>query len=80
MKTKSGEARQKRAISDPNGSDGQRLAQAERRLTELDKLFISICNDNAAGRISDERFSAMSRPMRADGYSSKRRSRPCSGK
>ena len=33
-----------------------RLAQAERRLGELDRLFIRIYEDNVAGRINDERF------------------------
>lgn len=36
------------------------LTQAEKRLTELDHLFIRIYEDNVAGRISDERFSMMS--------------------
>lgn len=39
----------------------KRLAQAEKRLTELDCLFIRIYEDNVAGRITDERFSMMSR-------------------
>ena len=39
----------------------KRLAQAEKRLTELDRLFIRIYEDNVAGRITDERFSMMSR-------------------
>ena len=39
----------------------KRLAQAEKRLGELDRLFIRIYEDNVAGRISDERFSMMSR-------------------
>ena len=38
-----------------------RLAQEERRLGELDRLFIRIYEDNVAGRINDERFSMMSR-------------------
>ena len=37
------------------------LAQAERRLAELDRLFIRIYEDNVSGRITDERFSMMSR-------------------
>ena len=37
------------------------LAQAEKRLAELDKLFIRIYEDNVAGRISDERFAMMSK-------------------
>ena len=37
------------------------LTQAEKRLTELDRLFIRIYEDNVAGRITDERFSMMSR-------------------
>ncbi len=37
------------------------FAQAERRLAELDRLFIRIYEDNVSGRITDERFSMMSR-------------------
>ena len=37
------------------------LAQAERRLAELDRLFIRIYEDNVPGRITDERFSFMSK-------------------
>ena len=37
------------------------FAQAERRLAELDRLFIRIYEDNVSGRITDERFSLMSK-------------------
>lgn len=37
------------------------LAQAEHRLAELDRLFIRIYEDNVSGRITDERFSLMSK-------------------
>ena len=37
------------------------FAQAERRLADLDRLFIRIYEDNVSGRITDERFSMMSR-------------------
>ena len=37
------------------------FAQAERRLAELDRLFIRIYEDNVSGHITDERFSMMSR-------------------
>ena len=37
------------------------LRQAEKRLAELDRLFIKIYEDNASGRLSDERFEMMSR-------------------
>ena len=37
------------------------LAQAERRLAELDRLFIRIYEDNVSGRVTDERFSLMSK-------------------
>ena len=39
----------------------KRLAQAEKRIGELDRLFIRIYEDNVAGRLDDERFSMMSR-------------------
>ena len=42
----------------------KRLTQAEKRLTELDRLFIRIYEDNVAGRITDERFSMMSRILK----------------
>ena len=34
----------------------KRLAQAEKRIGELDRLFIRIYEDNVAGRLDDERF------------------------
>ena len=37
------------------------FAQAERRLADLDRLFIRIYEDNVSGRITDERFSLMSK-------------------
>ena len=39
----------------------KRLAQAEKRLGELDRLFIRIYEDNVAGCVNDERFPMMSR-------------------
>lgn len=39
----------------------KRAEQAEKRLNDLDRLFIRLYEDNVAGRISDERFSMMSR-------------------
>ena len=39
----------------------KRLVQAERRLGELDRLFIRIYEDNVAGKLSDERFALMSK-------------------
>ena len=38
----------------------KRLAQAEKRIGELDRLFIRIYEDNVAGRLDDERFAMMS--------------------
>lgn len=38
----------------------KRLARADKRLTELDRLFIRIYEDNVAGKLSDERFAMMS--------------------
>ncbi len=38
-----------------------RLAQAEKRIGELDRLFIRIYEDNVAGRLDDERFAMMSK-------------------
>ena len=39
----------------------KRLAQAEKRLGELDRLFIRIYEDNVAGKLDDERFAMMSK-------------------
>ena len=39
----------------------KKLAQDEKRLAELDRLFIRIYEDNVAGRLSDERFAMMSK-------------------
>ena len=38
----------------------KRLAQAEKRISELDRLFIRIYEDNVAGRLDDEKFTMMS--------------------
>ena len=38
----------------------KRLAQAEKRISELDRLFIRIYEDNVAGRLDDEKFVMMS--------------------
>ncbi|MBQ5320210.1 MAG: DUF4368 domain-containing protein, partial [Oscillospiraceae bacterium] len=37
------------------------LAQAEKRISELDKLFTRLYEDNVSGKISDERFTMMSK-------------------
>ena len=39
----------------------KQLAQADKRLVELDRLFIHIYEDNVAGKLSDERFALMSK-------------------
>ena len=39
----------------------KRLAQAEKRIGELDRLFIRIYEDNVAGWLDDERFAMMSK-------------------
>ena len=39
----------------------KRLAKAEKRIGELDRLFIRIYEDNVAGRLDDERFAMMSK-------------------
>lgn len=38
----------------------KQLTQAEKRISELDRLFVKIYEDNAKGKLSDERFSMMS--------------------
>ena len=39
----------------------KRLTQAEKRIEELDRLFLKIYEDNANSQLSDERFAMMSR-------------------
>lgn len=39
----------------------KRLAQAEKRIGELDRLFVKIYEDNASSKLSDERFAMMSK-------------------
>ena len=39
----------------------KRLAQAEKRIGELDRLFIKIYEDNAKGKLNDDRFAVMSK-------------------
>ena len=39
----------------------KRLAQAEKRMGELDRLFVRIYEDNVAGKLDDERFAMMSK-------------------
>ena len=38
----------------------KKLKEAEKRIAELDRLFIRLYEDNVSGKISDERFSMMS--------------------
>ncbi len=38
----------------------KRLAQAEKRIAELDRLFLKIYEDNANGKLNDERYAMMS--------------------
>lgn len=39
----------------------KRLAQAEKRIGKLDRLFIKIYEDNAKGKLNDDRFAMMSK-------------------
>ena len=39
----------------------KRLAQAEKRIGELDRLFVKIYEDNANSKLSDDRFAMMSK-------------------
>ena len=39
----------------------KRLAQAEKRIGELDRLFICSYEDNVSGKIDDERFAMMNK-------------------
>ncbi len=44
----------------------KRLAQSEKRMSELDKLFTRIYEDNVSGKLSDERFEMMSKNYEAE--------------
>jgi maltooligosyltrehalose synthase len=44
----------------------KRLAQSEKRIAELDKLFTRLYEDNVSGKISDERFEMMSKNYEAE--------------
>ncbi|MBE6862915.1 MAG: DUF4368 domain-containing protein [Ruminococcus sp.] len=44
----------------------KRLAQSEKRVAELDKLFTRIYEDNVSGKLSDERFEMMSKNYEAE--------------
>ena len=44
----------------------KRLAQAEKRLSELDRLFIRLYEDNVNSKVSDERFAMMSKTYEAE--------------
>ena len=39
----------------------KQLEKAEKRIQELDRLFVRTYEDNVSGKLSDERFAAMSR-------------------
>ena len=39
----------------------KRLKRVEKRIKELDQMFIRLYEDNVKGRISDERFAIMSK-------------------
>ena len=39
----------------------KRLAQAEKRISELDRLFIRIYEDNVDGTLDEEKFAMMSK-------------------
>lgn len=44
----------------------KRLVQSEKRVSELDKLFTRLYEDNVSGKISDERFEMMSKNYEAE--------------
>lgn len=49
-------AKQKAEAKKELAAKRRQLTQAERRIEELDRLFKSIYEDNANGKISDSRF------------------------
>ena len=44
----------------------KRLESDERRITELKRLFIKIYEDNASGRLTDERYDMLSQTYEAE--------------
>ena len=44
----------------------QQLAKAQKRITDLDRLFIRIYEDNTSGKLSDDKFSMMSQTYEAE--------------
>ena len=44
----------------------KRLESDERRITELKRLFIKIYEDNASGRLTDERYDMLSQTYGAE--------------
>lgn len=44
----------------------QQLAKAQKRIADLDRLFIRIYEDNACGKLSDDRYSMMSQTYEAE--------------
>ena len=53
-----------KSMADQKGETAQKrreLAQAERRISDLDVLFQRIYEDNISGKLSDERFSKLSK-------------------
>ena len=44
----------------------KKLEQNEKRIAELKRLFIKVYEDNAAGRLSDERFDMLSQTYEAE--------------
>ena len=44
----------------------QQLAKAEKRIADLDRLFLRIYEDNACGKLSDDKFSMMSQNYEAE--------------
>lgn len=55
------EKRLKLATSEAIKVGRKKLAKAEKRLDELDRLFIRLYEDNVGGKVSDERFVMMSK-------------------
>ena len=55
------EERLKLATSEAIKVGRKKLAKAEKRLDELDRLFIRLYEDNVGGKVSDERFAMMSK-------------------
>lgn len=47
-------------------NDKEKLSQSEKRITDLDKLFTRLYEDNVSGKITDEHFKTMTESYKSE--------------